>query len=140
MDVVHGKTYISEEAQEAVKVFYNQNEGLSVVNECVRQTIFSYFKRLISNLEETAYTDFFESTKNFPSYMNIFSNQQFNQDLKVLSMAYVKRLLKRFTDKRGKDYQDIKKFVSTTFLDLGFLKEKEIVELFKTRRKRKKVE
>ena len=140
MDVVHGKSYISEEAQEAVKVFYNQNEGLSVVNECVRQTIFSYFKRLISNLEETAYTDFFESTKNFPSYMNIFSNQQFNQDLKELSMAYVKRLLKRFTDKRGKDYQDIKKFVSTTFLDLGFLKEKEIVELFKTRRKRKKVE
>ena len=55
-------------------------------------------------------------------------------------MAYIKKLLKRFTDKRGKDYQDVKKFVSTTFIDFGFLKEKEVVELFKTRRKRKKVE
>jgi hypothetical protein len=53
-------------------------------------------------------------------------------------MAYVRRLIKTFTDKRGKDYQDIKKFVSVTFQDLKFLKEKEVVELFKTRRKRKK--
>jgi hypothetical protein len=55
-------------------------------------------------------------------------------------MAYVKKLLKKFTDKRGKDYQDVKKFVSTAFIDFKFLKPKEIVELFKTRRKRKKEE
>ena len=48
------------------------------------------------------------------------------------------KLLKKYTDKRGKDYQDIKKFVSTAFQDFGFLKEKEVVEMFKTRRKRKK--
>lgn len=140
MDIIHDQGYINDEAQEAVKVFYNKHEGLSDVNECVRQTIFSYFSRLISNLDVKDYSDFFESSKNFPVYMGIFANQQFNQDLKELSMAYIRKLLKKYTDKRGKDYQDIKKFVSTTFLDLGFLKEKEIVELFKTRRKRKKVE
>lgn len=140
VDTIHDKTYISEEAQEAIKVVYNRHEGLSVVNDCIRQTIFNYFNRLIGNLEVGAYTDFFESSKNFPAYMSIFANQQFNQDLKEMSMTYVRKLLKNYTDKRGKDYQDIKKFVSTTFLDLGFLKEKEIVELFKTRRKRKKAE
>jgi hypothetical protein len=70
--------------------------------------------------------------------MEIFANQQFNQHIKDLSMRYVRRLLKHYTDKRGKDYQDIKKFVSTTFQDLNFLKEKEVVELFKTRRKKRK--
>ena len=69
--------------------------------------------------------------------MTIFSNQQFNQDLKERCMAYVRKLLKKYTDKRGKDYQDIKKFVSSTFRELSFLKDKEIVELFKTKRKKK---
>ena len=138
MDVVHAKGYINEEAQEAVKIFYNQHEGLSLVNECLRHAIFNYFARLINNLEVKDYSDLFEISKIFPIYMGIFSNQQFNQNLEDLSMRYIKRLLKNYTDKRGKDYQDIKKFVSTTFLDLNFLTDKEIVELFKTRRKRKK--
>jgi len=137
MDVIHSKGYVTEEAQEAIRVFCFQYEGLSTINECVRRTICGYFTRFISNLEEDAYADFFEISKLFPVYIDIFANQQFNQDLKDLSMAYVRRLLKRFTDKRGKDYQDIKKFVSTTFQDLGFLKEKEVVELFKTRRKKR---
>lgn len=139
-DLIHTKGYMNDEVQDAVRVFYSRHEGLSTINECVRATIFGYFERLISNLEEKAYADFFEETKLFPIYMGIFANQKFNQNLKGLSMAYVRRLLKRFTDKRGKDYQDVKKFVSTTFVDFGFLKEKEVVELFKTRRKRKKQE
>ena len=137
-DVIHTRGYVNEEVQEAVKVFYNDHEGLSLVNECLRRTIYNYFARYIGNLEVTAYPDFFEIAKLYPVYIGIFANQQFNQDLKDLSMKYVRKLLKKYTDKRGKDYQDIKKFVSTTFLDLSFLKEKEIVELFKTRRKRKK--
>jgi hypothetical protein len=137
-DQIHSRGYNQDEVQQAVKVFYNQHEGLSPINECLRQTILGYFQRYISNLEETAYADYFEITKLFPVYMNIFANQQFNQDLKELSMAYVRRLLKKYTDKRGKDYQDIKKFVSTTFTDFSFLKDKEVVELFKTRRKKKK--
>ncbi|MBK8193256.1 MAG: hypothetical protein IPK76_08620 [Lewinellaceae bacterium] len=48
------------------------------------------------------------------------------------------KLLHVFTDKRAKDYQDVKKFVSTQFVDFGFLKEKEVVEMFKTRRKKRK--
>ena len=72
--------------------------------------------------------------------MDIFGNQQFNQDIKDLCMAYVKKLLKVYVDKRGRDYQDIKKFVARTFKDLGFLKDKQIVELFKSKRKKRKVE
>jgi hypothetical protein len=138
LDEVHSKGYTTDEAQEAVKAFYTQYQGLSNINECLRQTIYGYFHRLISNLEETDYPELFEISKLYPVYMNIFANQQFNQQLKELSLEYVGKLLKKYTDKRGKDYQDIKKFVTTTFQDLGFLKEKEVVEMFKTRRKRKK--
>ena len=138
MDTVHTKGYMNEEAQDAIKAFYVQYEGLSTINECVRQTIYNYFARLIDNLEVTDYAEYFDISKLFPVYMSIFANQQFNQQLKELSLRYVRKLLKRYTDKRGKDYQDIKKFVSTTFQDFGFLKEKEIIEMFKTRRKRKK--
>ncbi|MFM9950722.1 MAG: hypothetical protein ACKV1O_22485, partial [Saprospiraceae bacterium] len=108
--------------------------------ECIRQTIYHYFARLINNIEEDAYPDFIEASRLFPVYMHIFANERFNQDLENLSMNYINKLLLRFADKRGKDYQDIKKFVSSVFLDLGFLKEKEVVELFKTRRKKTKEE
>lgn len=140
MNTLHTKGYVSDEAQSAIKVFCNQNAGLSVINACVRQAVYRYFNQAITGLNEIQYARFFEVSRVFPIYMAIFSNQQFNQDLKDLSMTYVRKLLKRYTDKRGKDYQDIKKFVSTTFQDLNFLKEKEVVELFKTRRKKKKEE
>jgi hypothetical protein len=81
-----------------------------------------------------------ELNKTFIQYINIFGNQKFNQAVKDISLRYVKRLLKLFVDKRGRDYQDIKKFVKATFLDLGFMKDKELVELFKTKRKKKPVE
>ncbi len=137
MDIIHGKGYVHDEAVEAVKVFYSQHPGLSDINECVRKTIFTYFETFINGLTEDDYSSLFDLAKIFPSYIEIFSNQKFNQNVKDLCMKYIKRLLRRYTDKRGKDYQDIKKFVSTTFIDLNFLKEKEVVELFKTRRKRK---
>ena len=91
----------------------------------------------MNNLDVTEYTEMFELSKTFPAYMKIFSNEQFNQDVKGLCMKYIKKLLKQYTDKRGKDYQDIKQFVQATFEELKFLKKKEIVELFKTRRKKK---
>ena len=55
----------------------------------------------------------------------------------MLSLTYIKKLLKFFTDKRGRDYQDIKKFVTATFTDLGFMNVKDLKELFKTKRKKK---
>lgn len=137
MDIIHSKGYIHEEAIEAVKVFYNQYEGLSTINGCLRLRIFGYFKRLIENLTVEEYHEYFELNKIFTTYMEIFDNQKFNQEVKDLCMKYVKKLIKKYTDKRGKDYQDIKKFVATNFLDMGFLTSKQIVELFKTKRKRK---
>ena len=53
-------------------------------------------------------------------------------------MKYVNRLLHLFIDKRAKDYQDVKKFVATQFVEFGFLQDKEVVEMFKSRRKRRK--
>ena len=163
MDIVHGKGYVHRDAVDAVRAFYNTHEGLSKINTCVRSVIYAYFKRVIVHLDETEYVIFMEllgatpasatdkdsvgeqeetsegQTRNLaiPVYMEIFSNQQFNQNIKDLSMIYVRKLLRFHTDKRGKDYQDIKKFVSATFIDLGFLNSKQAVELFKSKRKKK---
>ena len=139
MDTVHGKGYISEDALEGVRQYYDSHEGRSIQNECLRAAIFNYFSTFLNNLDEDAYQDYIEINKVFTQYMGIFSNQKFNQDVKSLSLKYVKRLLKKYVDKRGRDYQDIKKWVRTTFQDLGFMKDKELVELFKTRRKKKPV-
>ncbi|MCU0347490.1 MAG: hypothetical protein MUC59_11130 [Saprospiraceae bacterium] len=137
MDIIHGVGYVREDAMDAVKSFYNRHEGTSLVNECVRMTIYHYLARLINNLEVRDYHELFELAKVYTVYINIFANQQFNQNVKDLSMKFVKRALRSYTDKRGRDYQDIKRFVSTTFVDLNFLKEKDVVEMFKTRRKKK---
>jgi len=165
MDIVHGKGYVHRDAVDAVRAFYNTHEGLSKINTCVRSVVYAYFKRVVVNLEEQEYPIFMEllgatpaseSTSEtveevegdeaeevkgrnlaLPVYMEIFSNQQFNQNIKDLSMIYVRKLLRKYTDKRGKDYQDIKKFVVATFIDLGFLNSKQCVELFKSKRKKK---
>lgn len=137
LDQIHTMSYTNEDVIESVKVFYNSYPGKSPINECVRATIFKYFERFISNLEISEYPEFFELSKIFPTYFGIFDNQQFNQNLKELCMKYVKKLTKRFTDKRGKSYQDVKRFVKVSFLDFGFMTEKQIVEFFKTKRVRK---
>lgn len=137
-DKVHSMGYVHPDTIEAVQDFYNSHEGLSIESACLRQLILNYFARLIKGLTEREYADYFELTKIFGIYMKIFSNQQFNQAVEKMSMNYVNKLLRVFTDKRAKDYQDVKKFVSTQFVDLGFLKDKEVVEMFKTRRKKRK--
>ncbi|MCC7466081.1 MAG: hypothetical protein IT261_07425 [Saprospiraceae bacterium] len=137
-DKIHSLGYVHPDAIEAVQEFYNNHEGLSVETECLRQLVITYFARLIKGLSDREYNDYFELTKIFNLYMKIFGNQQFNQDVEKLSMEYIGKLLRTYTDKRGKDYQDIKRFVSTQFVDFNFLSDKEVVEMFKTRRKRKK--
>jgi hypothetical protein len=93
----------------------------------------------MGGLTEKEYQDYFDIAKIFSVYMKIFGNQQFNQSVEKLSMKYVTRLLHVFTDKRARDYQDVKNFISSaSLLTSGFLKEKEVTEMFKTRRKRKK--
>lgn len=140
MEVIHHQGYTTQEAQEAAKIFCNQREGLSTANECVRYTVYHYFAEFVNHLEDDAYADFFEICKLYPIYMGIFSNQRFNQNLEKISMNYLQKLLQKYLDKRGKDYQDIKKFVATSFVEFGFLTEKEVVELFKTKRKKKAAE
>jgi hypothetical protein len=134
MDVVHTKGYVHEDTIAAVKVYYDQHKGLSLENECLRDCIFGYCESFLNNLDEDSYHEYFEINKVFVSYINAFYNQKFNQNIKDLSMVYIHKLLEKYTDKRGRDYQDIKKFVTTTFLDLGFKSEKELAEIFKTRR------
>jgi hypothetical protein len=139
-DKIHSLGYVHQDAIEAVQDFYSTHEGLSVESECLRYLILNYFNRLINGLTERDYADYFELNKIFGLYMRIFDNQQFNQSMEKYSMTYVNKLLRKYTDKRSRDYQDIKKFVSHNFVEYGFLKDKEVVEMFKTRRKRKKAE
>lgn len=137
-DTIHTQGYAAEETLEAVKLFYHNHPGTSLINECVRATVYMYFERVFKNLTPQEYTEMFQQAKVYQVYIGIFMNQQFNQNIKDLNMKYVRQLIKTYTDKRGRDYQDIKKFVTTTFQDLKFLTEKQVVELFKTRRKRRK--
>ena len=117
--------------------YYYKNEGLSVENEAIRKSILAKLTKFLSNIEPNDYNEYFEINKTFAAYMDIFSNQKFNQDLKDLSLKFIRKCLKHFTDKRSKEYQEIKKFVKASFLDYGFMTEKELVELFKTKRKPK---
>jgi hypothetical protein len=138
MDIIHGKGYIHQDAIDATQNYVDQHDGLSSQNQCVRETILAYFKKFLNNLDPNTYSEYFEINKTFILYINIFYNQRFNQSVKELSLIYVKKLIKNFPDKRGRDYQDIKKFVRATFLDMKFMKEKELTELFKTKRVVKK--
>ena len=152
IEIIHQKGYIHEDAIEATRSFYENHEGLSDINEALRHTIYAHFERLISNLPEEDYkvltgTDSKKSeeeaikddsiSRYMKLYMDIFGNQEFNIRLRDLSMSYVQKCLRKFTDKRSAHYQDVKHFVMDKFPDWEFMKEKEVTELFKTRRKRK---
>ena len=152
IQVIHQKGYIHEEAIEATRAFYESHEGLSDINECLRHTIYQHFDRLIRNLPEEDYRTFTGSehrktddeawrddsiARFMRLYMDIFGNQEFNIRLRDLSMGFVQRCLKRFTDKRGAPYQDVKHFVMERFTEWGFLRDKEAADMFKTVRKRK---
>lgn len=134
MDLIHTKGYVHEDSIEAAKNYYEQHKGVSAENECLRESIFGYCEAFLNNLDADSYHEYFEINKVFVSYINVFYNQKFNQNIKDLSLNYIHKLLEKYTDKRGRDYQDIKKFVTTTFLDLGFKSEKELNEIFKTRK------
>lgn len=153
-NVIHQKGYIHEDAIEATRNFYENHEGLSDINEGLRHTIFGHFERLIANLPVEDYKTFIgqdhrksdidvahdDSIARFMKlYMDIFANKEFSLRLRDLSMEFVQRGMKQFTDKRSAQYQDIKHFVMDKFPDWEFMREKEVVELFKTRRKRKPV-
>ena len=152
IQAIHQKGYIHEDAIEATRTFYENHEGLSDINECLRHTLYGQFERLLSNLPVEDYKTFTgqehkksedeavkdDSISRFMKlYMDIFGNQEFNLRLRDLSKGFLARCLKAFTDKRSTHYQDVKHFVMEKFPDWGFMKEKEVVELFKTKRKRK---
>ncbi len=136
-DVVHTQGYINDDVMQVVKHFYDNHEGLSTINECLRRMIFGYLYNTITAFKERDYPEFFEISKTFAAYMRIFDNERFNQNLRDISQEFVRKCLIKFIDKRGKEYQEIKRFVAGNFPVWHFLKEKDVVELFKTRRKRK---
>ncbi len=138
MDIVYEKGYVSVETIDAIRSFYNSHEWLSNNNRCLRHSLLNRFSKFLNNLPEEDYKEFFEMFNTFSIYIEIFSNEKFNQNIKNISMDYVKRAINHFTDRRGKDYQSIKKFVTNTFEDMKLSKKKELVEFFKTKRKNKK--
>ena len=125
------------DAIEAIRKLYGQYDGLSTINDCLRRSILSQLVHILKNLSVEEYPEYFELNKLFMIYMDIFDYQHFNQDLKESSIHFVRKLIQHYTDKRSKDYQDIKKFVIPAFQEMGFMREKEVLEFFKTRRKKK---
>ncbi len=137
VEQLHSKGFMHVDVVEAIREYLGNYKGLSNQAEAVRQAVMRYFKQWVDHAGPQDYTDFFELFKTYTVYMDLFSNQHFNQQLEYSCIAYIKRMMAHFTDKRGRDYQDIKKFVQHTFTKVGFIKEKEAVELFKTKRKPK---
>ena len=127
--------FINDTAAERMRKYYNNHEGLSLQNEATRIFIFNKFKNFIEKLQTADFHEYFEFNPVFVNYMKIFANEKFNQDLKAVLLKYVRTLLRTYTDKRSKDYQDIKKFVQPSFVDMGLMNEKAVKELFKTKRK-----
>lgn len=138
-DIIHSKGYLHQDAVSAVEKFYNNYGGLSLINKCIRRVISNYYDAVLNNLEPQSYTEMMEITKTFPLYMNVFGNEEFNHHLRGLSLGFVKKFLRLHKDKRSKDYQDLKKFVNSIFIELKFITAKESVELFKTKRKKKAI-
>jgi len=141
-DKIHADGFASPDVQEAISEEQPKHSGLSNFNENVRQSIFGYFEKLTSGLgtSEADYLEWFDmSGKLIPAYIKVFGNESFNQQVRGLARKYTKDLLKVYTNKRGKDYRDIKKTTVTTWLDYGFMTEKQLKELFKTPRKKKEV-
>ncbi len=138
--VVHSLGYIHPDVMDAVREFYNSHEGLSVESKCLRLLMLRYFTQWMQGITEREYGDFFEMSKFFHFYMRIFGDQEFNQALKKSVQKYLERLLKTYTDRRGKDYQDIRKFAKNQMVEIGLLTEKEADTIFRIRRSRRKAD
>lgn len=137
IDTIHSKGFIHEDVLDGVNAFYSQYEGMSINNECLRLSMINMFAKVVNNLTCPEYHSFFELNKTFGGYINIFSNSAFNQEVEGMCMEYVNKLLAFYKDKRSKEYQEIKKLVSSNFTELEFLSDKELVDLFKIKRKKK---
>ncbi len=135
INAVHTKGYVHQDTIALVSQYYEAHKGLSLENECLRDCIYGYCESFLNNLDTDSYREYFEINKVFISYINTFNNQKFNQRIKDLSLNYIKKLLAVYTDRKGRDYQDIKKFVTATFLDLNFKTEKELKDMFTATRK-----
>jgi hypothetical protein len=139
-DKIHADGFVSPDVQEAIQEEQPKHSGLSNFNENVRQTIYGYFVKVAAGLgtSEEEYMEWFETSgKLIPAYIKVFGNESFNQQLRGLAKRYTRDLLKVYTNKRGKDYRDIKKMTMTTWIAYGFMTEKKLKEFFKTPRKKK---
>lgn len=140
MDKIHSEGYTSGDVHQAIQEELPKQPGLSNFSENIRQTIYGYFAQLATGLgtSEKEYSEWFKITgQQFPVYIKLFGNESFNQQLRGLARKYTRELIKVHTNKRGKDYRDIKKTTVATWLDYGFATEKQLKEFFKTPRKKK---
>jgi hypothetical protein len=136
-DVIHSKGYTHEDTQKAVREFFYAHDGLSTINECLRLVILKYFRSVVSDLGPDDFREFMEIFPVFVTYINIFQNEKFSQAVKHFTMDYARAFNKVYTDKRGRDYQDFKKFIVRMFTELNFMSEKDLKNFFKTKRKKK---
>lgn len=138
-DQLHTEGIDNPEVQENIQREVLRHPGLSDFNENIRQSVLVYFDEFAAGLDTDQYNEWFAKTgRLFPIYMKIFSNEEFNQSLRSLAVRYTKRLTKVHTNKRGKDYRDLKKTTVSTWIDYGFMNEKQLKNFFKTPRKKRR--
>lgn len=137
-DIIHSNGYDNEETQKTVREFFYAHEGLSTINECLRLVILKYFRSVVDQLDPEDFREFMDTFPIFVSYINIFQNEKFSQSVKHFTMDYARAFTKVYTDKRGRDYQDFKKFFMRMFKDMDWMNDKELKNFFKTKRKKRK--
>ena len=142
-DKLHNDGFTSPAVHEAVNEELAKHPGLSSFAANIRQTVYVYFDQLAAGLgtSDKDYANWFKITgEQFPVYLKVFGNEAFKQQLASLAKKYTRDLIKVHTNKRGKDYRDIKKTTVTTWKDYGFMTDKQLKDFFKTPRKKKPVE
>lgn len=108
-----------EDALDATNGFYSQYEGMSINNEVLRLAILQQFKQVVEHLTEPEHQSFYEITRTFASYMNIFDNSAFNQDVESMCMEYIQKLMTFYPDKQKSGIPRCEKICELIFCGMG---------------------
>jgi hypothetical protein len=128
---LHTYGVVHTDGMDAIRRFYDQHEGASVSNHYLRALVAGQFTQFIDNVETSDYHEYMELFRIILSYSRMFDNAAFDQQIKDASMAYLKRLLVAYPERRSKEYLEIRRFVGSAFREIKFLSEKEIELFFK---------
>ena len=104
---------------------------LDIQGEIIRDAVRYDFNNKVKALPSTKYVAFFDLFKIIEKYIVAFDNQKFTNDVKNITLYQVSEYIRLLTNRRSQEYQEVKNFLSSTLVNLGFLAEKEVKEMLK---------